>query len=102
MKSLLVAIDALEKLLEQMKSPGQSAGAFSAMMIISRDFMDEVDQESVPGSAYISGKVSSLQWHIKALIGAGPDNGHDFDSHFGWAYGDIQVLRDVILELPEQ
>lgn len=101
MNDPLIAIDALERLLTSTRSADASfhPGIFSAMTIIVQDLANHAEEDDIPGSAYICEKTLGLEWNLRAMFGFDSNNGHGFDSHYSWAYGNIQTLRSIFQEL---
>ena len=101
MNDPLIAIGALERLLASSKTfdSTQHPGLFAAMAVLARDLQTYTDDKELPGSAYISEKILDFEWNFRAMFGMDTDNGHSFESHWGWAYGNLQNLRSLFEEL---
>lgn len=70
-----------------------SSGDYSAMVTIINSLLSYLEEYQVGGRAYVAEKLIGVRSHIDAMFGSGPNNGHSYQAHFNWAYGDIGVAK---------
>ncbi len=100
MQNPITVIDAIEGILEECRSwdrPGQ-IGAFAALTILIRDLDLYIEKIEMPGRAYLSEKLTGVESHVRAMLGMDYNSGHSAESHFSWAYGELQTARDLFEE----
>jgi hypothetical protein len=91
-------LDSMERILSDARTwdhPGQLA-AFAALKTLIRELEIYVEEYEIPGYGYIHEKLASLNFHVGALYAIDEDNGHDAESHYVWALGDIGTVRQNI------
>lgn len=90
----------MQKILSESKSwerPGQLS-AYASLKILISELKAYVKENEITGWVYIQDKLTSLNFHVSAIYSIDEDNGHDAESHYHWALGDISTVSRNIPE----
>lgn len=71
--------------------PHHQFGAFAAVRVLIDDLRQHAKEEELGG--YTLEKLTSLNWHMAAMLGFDADNGHLPNQHLVWAIEALHALE---------